>query len=139
MRYSRRDSRTGSSPKRYARLRRGGMYWTGLGFAVVLFGVGIAGLVFGHRYAGGFGVLVGGAGLLAGARDWSRRRHAARPGRIPQLSLRHWPPPSVHVVLVLGYPRPAREILSCLDLGTMVPEDLCSEGGHSSGRLSEAS
>ena len=34
---------------------------------------------------------------------------------------------------------PTREILSCLDLGTMVSEDLCSEGGHSSGRLSEAS
>ncbi|HEY3955718.1 MAG TPA: hypothetical protein VGM53_20300 [Streptosporangiaceae bacterium] len=105
MRYSRRDSGTESSPKRYARLRRGGTYWTGLVFAVVLFGVGIAGLVFGHRYAGGFGVLVGGVGLLAGARDWSRRRYAARPGRIPQLSLRRWPPPSVHVVLVLGYPR----------------------------------
>jgi hypothetical protein len=34
---------------------------------------------------------------------------------------------------------PACEILSCLDLGTMVSEDLCGEGGHSSGRLSEAS
>ena len=35
--------------------------------------------------------------------------------------------------------RSACEILSCLDLGTMASEDLCSEGGHSSGRLSEAS
>jgi hypothetical protein len=26
----------------------------------------------------------------------------------------------------------------CLDLGTIASEDLCSEGGHSSGRLSEA-
>ena len=34
---------------------------------------------------------------------------------------------------------PTCEILSCLDLGTMASEDLCSEGGHSSGRLSEAS
>jgi hypothetical protein len=34
---------------------------------------------------------------------------------------------------------PTYEILSCLDLGTMVSEDLCSEAGHSSGRLSEAS
>jgi hypothetical protein len=34
---------------------------------------------------------------------------------------------------------PTGEILSCLDLGTMVSEDLCSEGGYSSGRLSEAS
>ena len=34
---------------------------------------------------------------------------------------------------------PTCEILSCLDLGAMVSEDLCSEGGHSSGRLSEAS
>jgi hypothetical protein len=34
---------------------------------------------------------------------------------------------------------PTGEILSCLDLDTMVSEDLCSEGGHSSGRLSEAS
>ena len=33
----------------------------------------------------------------------------------------------------------ACEILSCLDLGTMVSEGLCSEGGHSSGRLPEAS
>ena len=30
-------------------------------------------------------------------------------------------------------------VLSCLDLGTIASEDLCSEGGHSSGRLSEAS
>jgi hypothetical protein len=29
-------------------------------------------------------------------------------------------------------------VLSCLDLGTVASEDLCSEGGHSSGRLSEA-
>jgi len=34
---------------------------------------------------------------------------------------------------------PTCEILNCLDLGTMVSEDLCSEGGHSSGRLPEAS
>jgi hypothetical protein len=34
---------------------------------------------------------------------------------------------------------PTYEILSCLDLGMMVSEDLCGEGGHSSGRLSEAS
>jgi hypothetical protein len=34
---------------------------------------------------------------------------------------------------------PTCEILNCLDLGTIVSEDLCSEGGHSSGRLSEAS
>ena len=34
---------------------------------------------------------------------------------------------------------PTGEILSCLDLGTMASEDLCCEGGHSSGRLSEAS
>ena len=31
------------------------------------------------------------------------------------------------------------EMLSCLDLGTMASEDLCGEGGHSSGRLPEAS
>jgi hypothetical protein len=30
-------------------------------------------------------------------------------------------------------------MLSCLDLGTMASEDLCSAGGPSSGRLSEAS
>ena len=30
-------------------------------------------------------------------------------------------------------------MLRCLDLGTIASEDLCSEGGHSSGRLSEAS
>jgi hypothetical protein len=30
-------------------------------------------------------------------------------------------------------------MLSCLDLGTMDPEDLCSAGGPFSGRLSEAS
>ena len=30
-------------------------------------------------------------------------------------------------------------VLSCLDLGTIASEDLCSEGEHSSGRLSEAS
>jgi hypothetical protein len=34
---------------------------------------------------------------------------------------------------------PTCEMLSCLDLGTTVSEDPCSEGGHSSGRLSEAS
>jgi hypothetical protein len=34
---------------------------------------------------------------------------------------------------------PTCEILNYLDLGMMVSEDLCSEGGHSSGRLSEAS
>ena len=32
-----------------------------------------------------------------------------------------------------------RECYVCLDLGTIAMEDLCSEGGHSSGRLSEAS
>ena len=32
-----------------------------------------------------------------------------------------------------------QRMLSCLDLGTIASEDLCSEGGHSSGRLSEAS
>ena len=30
-------------------------------------------------------------------------------------------------------------MLRCLDLGMIASEDLCSEGGHSSGRLSEAS
>ena len=30
-------------------------------------------------------------------------------------------------------------VLRCLDLGTIASEDLCSEGAHSSGRLSEAS
>jgi hypothetical protein len=30
-------------------------------------------------------------------------------------------------------------MLRCLDLGTIASEDPCSEGGHSSGRLSEAS
>jgi hypothetical protein len=33
----------------------------------------------------------------------------------------------------------AVRVLSCLDLGTIASEDPCSEGGHSSGRLSEAS
>jgi hypothetical protein len=30
-------------------------------------------------------------------------------------------------------------MLRCLDLGAIAAEELCSEGGHSSGRLSEAS
>ena len=30
-------------------------------------------------------------------------------------------------------------VLSCLHLGTIASEDLCGEGGRSSGRLSEAS
>jgi hypothetical protein len=30
-------------------------------------------------------------------------------------------------------------MLRCLDLGTIASEDQCGEGGHSSGRLSEAS
>ena len=41
--------------------------------------------------------------------------------------------------LCAGMQSPTCEILSCLDLGTMVSEGLCSEGGHSSGRLPEAS
>jgi hypothetical protein len=32
-----------------------------------------------------------------------------------------------------------QRMLRCLDLGTIASEDLCGEGGHSSGRLSEAS
>jgi hypothetical protein len=31
------------------------------------------------------------------------------------------------------------KMLRCLDLGTIAAEEPCSEGGHSSGRLSEAS
>jgi hypothetical protein len=32
-----------------------------------------------------------------------------------------------------------QRMLNCLDLGTIASEDLCGEGGHSSGRLPEAS
>jgi hypothetical protein len=42
-------------------------------------------------------------------------------------------------VTVRRMQRPTCEILNCMDLGTMVSEDPCSEGGRSSGRLSEAS
>jgi hypothetical protein len=36
-------------------------------------------------------------------------------------------------------PYQMERMLRCLDLGTLASEDLCSEGGRSSGRLSEAS
>jgi hypothetical protein len=59
------------------------------------------------------------------------------------ISIDVFEPVGVRLVQCIGAVRrmqsPTGEILCCLDLGTMVSEDLCSEGGHSSGRLSEAS
>jgi hypothetical protein len=73
-------------------------------------------------------------GCYARRRSWQLRMPASSTG--PH---RRWDHRPSIWLRIIGYLGPPERMLSCLDIGTMASEDRCREGGHSSGRLSEAS